>query len=189
MKKILISLLAIPLAVSMFSGLAFGWGSTGGDGSRYTQLQETAVFFNNSGHTLYHGWACLLDLAGTDGTSTPTTGTTLGAMVDVESGADSVLVIGVTANASTSGYIDQGPVVVITKGPAVAVAMDSTDAVTSGSAVGTTVTPSATDGGASGLSIDGGQIGGGTNLGLALEAGDGTDFDEIVIWVDPTGAD
>ena len=47
MKKARLFFLAALLLVG-FSGVAYPWGSTGGDASNYKQLQETAVFFNNS---------------------------------------------------------------------------------------------------------------------------------------------
>ncbi|KKN70052.1 hypothetical protein LCGC14_0434990 [marine sediment metagenome] len=180
MKKLL-SILLIPLLVFAFSGIAFGWGSTGGDGERYTQIQETAVFFNNtasaaySDFTVYHGQAVILDLDGSDVSS----GTTLGAYVEKPgengSDADSILVVGVAQGGTTSGWLVSRPIVVITKGAALTQVSDLTDAITSGSAVGTAVT-------------GGGNVGGGTNLGIALEAGDGTDADEIIIWVAPAGS-
>lgn len=167
MKK-LFSLSALLFAASMaFSSAVFAWGTTGGDGSNYGQLQETAVFFNNSGVKLVHGNAVVLDLDGTGVTA----GTTLGAYVERTTSADSVLAVGVVKHPS----VDQTPVIVVTKGPIDTLAQDSSDAVTSGSAVGTATTP--------------GTIGGGTNLGIALEAGAGTDGDYLFVWVDPTGAD
>ena len=152
----------------LVSGVAFGWGSQGGDGSNYRQLQETAVFYNNSGVRLYHGDAVILD-------STGTADTTLGSYVTYSSAADSVLAVGVVVQ---GGQIGQ-PVVVCTKGPAMARVDDSSDAVTTLTAVGTCTSSGATNH----------NVGGGSNLGIALEAGDGTNNDEIIIWVDPTGAD
>jgi len=182
MRKFL-SLLIIPLLVFSFSGMAFGWGSTGGDGSDYHQLQETAVFYNNTVSTqpdttrMYHGQAVILDLDGTGVTS----GTTLGAYVELpahgNAGGDSVLVVGVVAEASSNGFAVSSPVVVVTKGAALAQITDAADAVTGGNAVGTCD------------AIGAGNVGDGSNLGIALENGDGTDSDEIIIWVDPTGAD
>ncbi|KKL15239.1 hypothetical protein LCGC14_2507580, partial [marine sediment metagenome] len=178
-------LLLIPLIVFSLSGTVFGWGSTGGDGERYTQLQETAVFLNNTAtsgagdiddQTAYHGMAMILDLDGSGVSS----GTTLGAYVEKPAqgsgDADSILVVGVVANASTAGFAAGFPVVIVTKGAAFAMIEDSSDAVTSGSAVGC------------GGIVGAGNVGGGTNLGIALEAGDGTDADEIVIWVAPAGS-
>ena len=170
MKK-LVSFFALLFALVLaFNGACFAWGSASGDGSNYGQLQETAVFFNNSGLTVRHGQAVVLDLDGTGVTA----GTTLGSYVETVTGsADSVLVVGVVKNSAA----DQSPVIVVTRGPIDALAADSSDAVTSGSAVGT-----AASGGH-------GAIGGGTNLGIALEAGSGSNDDYLFIWVDPTGAD
>ncbi len=168
MIKKLFSLTTLLFALVLaFNGVAFGWGTTSGDGSDYGQLQETAVFFNNSGVKLVHGTGVVLDLDGTGVTA----GTTLGAYVETVNTADSILAVGVVKIASE----DQTPVVVVTKGPIDTRAYDSTDAVSSGSAVGTTT-------GIKGL------VGGGTDLGIALEAGDGTNDSYIYIWVDPTGA-
>lgn len=169
--KRLLSILLIPLFVFAFSGLAFGWGSTGGDGERFDQLQETAVFFNNSGEQLYHGWAVILDTAGSGVSS----GTTLGGYVTFVDGGSSVLVVGIVQRGST-GWFNQRPVVVVTKGPVIGVIVDSSDAVTGSASVGTSTHGT------------GRYIGGGDNLGIALEAGDGTDYDEIIIWVAPSGA-
>ena len=169
MKKI-VSFFALLFALVLaFNGACFAWGTASGDGSNYGQLQETAVFFNNSGVRLVHGEAVCLDLDGTGVTA----GTTLGAYVEDLSTNDSVLAVGVVRVASDN----QTPVIVVTKGPIDTLAADFSDAVTSGAAVGTSASGEA------------GSIGGGTNLGIALEAGAGTDADYLFIWVDPTGAD
>src|SRR3990167_1493461 len=130
MKK-LMSLVALLFALGLaFNGACFAWGTSGGDGSNYGQLQETAVFFNNSGAKLVHGQAVVFDLDGTGVTA----GTTLGAYVEtVSQSADSVLVVGVVKVAA----LDQTPVIVVTKGPIDTLAADSSDAITSGAAVGT----------------------------------------------------
>ena len=73
---------------------------------------------------------------------------------------------------------DQTPVIVVTKGPVETTCSDSSDGVTQFAAVGL-----------SGTAGRGNECGGGTNLGIALEAGDGTNSDELRVWVDPTGAD
>lgn len=148
----------------------FGWGSAGSDGKNYRSLQETAIFFNNSGATLSAGDVVILDTAGTGVTA----GTTLGGYVTRTTSADSVLAVGVVLSTSVA---DQRPVAVVTKGPADTFCLDATDAVTINTAVGTTTTA--------------GRCGGGSNLGIALEAGDGQDAEPggIVIWVAPTGAD
>jgi len=168
MKKYFMSFALLFALVFALNGVAFGWGTTGGDGSDYRQLQETAVFYNSAGHKLVHGQAVILDT--TDGTA----GSTLGAYVtDVTGTADSVLVVGVVKEASENGT----PVIVVTKGPIDALADDAADAVSAGSAVGTSGSTAY------------GSIGGGTNLGIALENGAGTNGDYLMIWVDPTGAD
>lgn len=171
MSKKLFSIAALLFAfVLAFNGVVFGWGSAGGGGQDYSVLQETAVFFNNSGLKMIHGQAVVIDLDGTGVAAA----TTLGAYVEtLQSSADSILVVGVVKIAS----LDQTPVVVVTKGPIDALAADSSDAVASGTAVGTAG------------SGERGAIGGGTNLGIALEAGAGTEGDYLFIWVDPTGAD
>src|SRR3990167_4276486 len=169
MSKKLFSLTALLFALVLaFNGACFAWGSASGDGSNYGQLQETAVFFNNAGTRLVHGNAVVLDLDGTGVTA----GTTLGAYVERTVSADNVLVVGVVKVAAEN----QTPVIVVTKGPIDTLAQDSTDVVTSGAAVGTTATGA-------------GAVGGGTNLGIALEASAGTDQDYLFVWVDPTGAD
>lgn len=164
------SLVALLFAlVFAFNGVAFGFGSTGGDGSNYRALQETAVFLNASNATLTTGQAVILET----NTSEITSGTTLGAAVTTVTSADSIMVVGVVSEGS---YLDGTPVVVITKGPAQARCADSSDAIAGSAAVGTTT-------------LSAGYVGGGTNLGIALENGDGTDGDLAYIWVDPTGAD
>lgn len=165
MRKHNLFILALLVMVLAIPFKAFSWGATGLDGKNFGQLQETAVFYNNSGQSLTAGLAVILDTSGT-------AGTTLGGYITISATADSVLAVGVTKDTCPAS----SSCVVVTKGPAKVYASDSTDAVTSGSAVGTTATRE-------------GYIGGGTNLGIALEAGDGTDGDEIYIWVAPTGAD
>ena len=148
-----------------------------GDGSRFAALQETAVFFNNSGQTLSAGQVVILDTAGTGVAAD----TTLGSYVRLTASADSVLVVGVVKSTTA---LDQTPVVVVTEGPVDTQCADSGDAVTINTAVGTTTI--GPDGGVSGI---GGLCGGGTNLGIALEAGSGTDSAKLYVWVSPTGGD
>ena len=178
-RKFIYSLLSVSL-VSFLSlsvtGKVWAWGATGSDGGNGQALQETAVFFNNAGETMTAGTVAVLDTGGT-GVST---GTTLGAYVTTPSDfasegtkTDSILAIGVVKSTAS----DQRPVVVITKGPADTLVDDSSDAVTIRTAVGV-----------SGLAGSD-NAGGGTNLGISLEAGSGSDGDQIYIWVDPTGAD
>lgn len=151
--------------------------SASGDGSRFAALQETAVFFNNSGQTLSAGQVVILDLTGT-GVSADTT---LGSYVKLVASADSVLVVGVVKSTTAP---DQTPVVVVTEGPIDTQCADSTDAVTTATAVGST-----NIGPGGGITSIGGLCGGGTNLGFALEAGDGTDSGKLYVWVSPTGGD
>lgn len=169
MKKLLSLTALLFAAVLAFSGVAFGWGSSGGDGSNYRALQETAVFYNHSGATLTTGQAVILDASSDD----ITTGSTLGAYVTTTVIADYVPVVGVVAEGS---FIDESPVVVITKGPAYARAADGTDNLTGYIGVGTTA-----------IGTSKGYVGGGTHLGYCLENGDGTDGHLQMIWVQPTG--
>ncbi len=164
MKKLLSFALLFAL-VFAFNGDAFGWGSSGGDGSDFGQLQETAVFYNNSGRKLVHGQAVVLDTGGT-------AGTTLGSYVtDLSLSADSRLVVGVVKQ-----YADIGtPVIVVTKGPIDTLVQDASEAVSAGAAVGTAGTG------------EYGSVGAGSNLGVCLEAGDGTDGSYAYVWVSPTG--
>ena len=173
MKKLFILSTLLFVSILAISGVAFGWGVTGGDGTRYRQLQEIAIFYNDSDRTLYHGDVVILDV--TDGTAN----STLGSYVTYASGADSILVVGVAAELSTSGYPNDGPVAVVTKGPALVRIDDAADAVSASTAIGTS--------GSSGA--ENSNAGGGSNLGIALEAGNGTNADEIIAWIDPTGAD
>jgi hypothetical protein len=150
------------------SGVAFGWGS--GDGSDYGQLQETTVFFNNSGVRLVHGMAVIIDVSGTGVTAA----TTMGAYVTgATASADSNYVVGVVKEAAN----DQMPVVVVTRGPIDALVQDSSEAISAGTQVGTAGTGTI------------GCVGAGTNLGVALEAGDGTDGSYLYIWVNPSNSD
>ena len=167
MKKINSLFLAL-LMVFAINGLSWGWGGATGDGSDYKMLQETAVFFNNSGGSLSTGDVVILDTAGTGVTAD----TTLGGYVTTTASADSVLVVGVVLSASVA---DQRPVVVVTKGVARVFCQDNSDAVSINTAVGSTTLAK--------------QCGGGTNLGIALEAGTGNNSDLITVWISPTGAD
>lgn len=168
MKKLF---LIAALLLGGFSGNAYAV-SGGGDGSNYAQLQETGVFFNNSGATLSAGQVVILDTAGTGVAAN----STLGSYVTLVSGADSVLAVGVVKSTESA---NQTPVVVVTEGPVDTYCADSSDAVSINTAVGTTSD-------AQGMT---GRCGGGTNLGIALEAGSGGNFDKLFVWVSPTGAD
>jgi len=176
MKKLF--LIAALLLASVFVGnAAFSMGTSGGDGGNFAMSQETAVFFNNSGETMSAGQVVILDTAGTGVEAA----STLGSYVTLTSSADSVLVVGVVKSLTS---LDQTPVVVVTKGAIDTQCADSGDAVSINTAVGSTTV------GAGGGTVNGkGLCGGGTNLGVALEAGDGTDSGKLYIWVNPTGAD
>ena len=165
------SLLGVSLVFAL-TGLAFAWGNPGGDGSSYNQIQEKIVVFNNSGGTLVSGQVVVLDRTGTGVTA----GTTLGAYVTTTTSADSIEVVGVLDRGTTCP--NQTPCTVITKGPAEVWCQDTGDAVSTGSAVGTT-----------GSGSIAGRCGGGSKLGTALEAGSGSDGDLIWIWVNPTNGD
>jgi len=163
MKKIM-SLALLFALVLAFNGVAFGWGS--GDGSNYGQLQETAVFYNNSGAKLVHGQAVILD-------TSATAATTLGAYVTtVAASADSKLVVGVVKEPAAIA----SPVIVVTRGPIDTLMQDSSEAVTTGTAVGTAGSGTA------------GCVGAGAGLGVSLEAGSATDGEYDYIWVQPTGS-
>lgn len=167
--KTIISALLI-VGMFAFGGAAYPWGSTGGDGSRAEALQETAVFYNNSGITLSAGMIVILDR------DDATAGTTLGARVTTTNSADVSGIVGVVKSTTAA---DDTPVVVITKGPADTLVLDSSDPI---SAISNFVGTSTTSG-------YGGRYNGGSNtgyLGIALEAGDGTDTGKVWVWVDPS---
>jgi hypothetical protein len=170
-KKLLVLIALLFVGMFAFNGACFAWGTQGGDGSDYRQLQETAVFYNNSDVTTSAGTVFILDTAGTDVSA----GTTLGSYVTLAGSTDNVLAVGVQSEAQAS-CSDGTPVILVTKGPVDTLALDSGYAVTINTAVGTEIATS-------------GYCGGGTNLGIALEAGDGTDTGKVIVWVSPTGAD
>ena len=156
--------------VLTISGAAFGWGTNGGDGGRFTQLQETAVFFNNSGSTLSAGDVVILD-------TTATSGSTLGAYVTTTTSGDSTLAIGVVKSRSVA---DQRPITVVTRGPVQAFCQNSSGTnVATGTAVGTYTTAATCDSG--------------TNLGVALAPGGLSDAkltdDKSWIWVQGIGTE
>lgn len=163
------------LLVSIFVAkeVVYGWGASSGDGGRYTQLQETAVFFNNSGGVLSAGDVVILDTTGTGVSS----GTTLGGYVTSTTSADSTLVVGIVKSVSSA---DQTPVVVVTKGPTPANCQNAAGTnVIAGTAVGSYTTARTCDSG--------------TNLGIAIAPGAGLNYlstgNQSWVWVDPTGAD
>lgn len=179
MKKYFMSFALLFALVFAFNGVAFGWGANGGDGSDYGQLQETAVFFNNSGRRMVHGMAVVLDLDSTASTTDPvksavTAATTMGAYVEtLTASADSDLAVGVVKVAADN----QTPVVVVTRGPIDTLVQDSSEGFAAGGQVGTAG------------SGNYGLVGGGTNLGVTLEAGDGTDNSYAFVWVSPSNSD
>ena len=167
MKKLFILSTLLFVSILAISGVAFGWGASSGDGSDYGQLQETAVFYNNSGLPLVHGQVVILD-------TSATAATTLGAYVTtVTVSADSDYAIGVVKQAARAS----SPVIVVTKGPIDTLVQDSSEAIAAGTEVGTAGTGTV------------GCAGAGTGLGLALEAGDGTDGSYLYIWIDPSHID
>ncbi len=175
-RNFIYSLLLVTLLSLSLTGKVWAWGATGSDGGNYQALQETAVFFNNAGETMTAGTVALLDTGGIG----VATGTTLGAYVTTPSDfapegtkTDSILAVGVVKSTAS----DQRPVIVVTKGPVDTLIDDSSDAVSNRTAVGV-----------SGLAGSD-NAGGGTNLGISLETGSGSDGDQVIIWVSPTGAD
>lgn len=165
MKKLFI--LSVLLIGLVISGTVYPWGSTGGDGSSIYTLQETAVFFNNSGSTLWTGAVVVIDLTSSDAT----TGTTLGSYVTVTNKTDSNLVVGTVKIAAD----DNMPVVVITHGPADTSYQGSSDGHTSiGDTVGTT--------------NKNGYAGAGSRLGFIME-NITTDGSEAWMWINPHNAE
>ena len=173
MKKRLI-LFALLFAMLVFNGVAYPWSSTGGDGSNARALRETAVFFNNSGATLVEGQIVLLDKTG----SGVSAGTTLGAYVTTTVDIDISGIVGVVLSTSA---LDQSPVVVVTKGPADTLILDSSDPIAISEYVGT----SSTLGYGGEYENAGGWFEGIGTLGQALENGDGTDTGKVWVWVNP----
>jgi hypothetical protein len=167
MKKLFLFSTLLFVSILTISGVAFGWGSGGGDGSYYGQLQELAVFYNNSGVRLVHGMAVILDTSGT-------AGSTLGAYVTgATASADSDYCVGVVKTAADASM----PVTVVTRGAIDTLVQDSSEAISAGSEVGTAGTGTI------------GCVGAGSNLGVALENGDGTDGSYLYIWVNPSSTD
>lgn len=162
-------LMATAMVLLLPTSLAFAWGAAGGDGSDVGQLQELAVFTNNSGGTLTSGTVVVLDL-------TATVGSTRGAYMTTTSTDSATNVLGVL---KSSSVIDGAPGVVITRGPALALHAGATDPT---SAAGDVI------GAANGVA---GQFGNASNLGINMEAigGRGADYGLLWIWVNPTNGD
>lgn len=167
MRHFKISALLI-VGLFVFSGAVHPWGATGGDGTRAAAIQETAVFYNNSEFTMTEGMIVVKDNSG------GTAGTTLGAYVTITTSADASTIVGVVKSSSAAA---DTPVVVITKGPADTLVLDSSDPITISQYVGTGTTRGY--GGACA-----GNAGAGY-LGQAMEVGDGTDTGRVWVWVDP----
>ena len=167
MRKLYSILFVTLLSVSLLTGSAFGWGSSGGDGSLYGALQETAVFYNNSGGVVSAGDVVILDLTGTGVAS----GSTLGGYVTTTTTADVKYAVGVVKTRSSP---DQTPVVVVTRGPVQAYGTDSAVSPKAGDIVGTWTTA--------------GMFDNGTELGYRLADAGGNDKTEPTlvkswIWV------
>lgn len=149
------NIIAAILAVSLLSYSSIAGAFGGGDGSRYEQLQETAVFFNNSGVTLSAGDVVILDTTGTGVTS----GTTLGGYITRTTSDSNALAVGVVKSRTSP---DQSTVVVVTRGPVSAYCQNASGTnVTVGTAVGTYTVAGTCDSG--------------TNLGVGIAGGDGFD--------------
>lgn len=138
--------------------------------------------FNNSGSTQTSGTVVILDVSGTGVNGATVSGDIAGDNgIDLVSSDGDVDNIGTYFTTTTSADVDTVAGVVAddscldqtycrvqTRGPRRVRCADSTDAITVSAAVGTTT-------------VDG-NCGGGSGLGRALEAGNGTDGD--VLWVD-----
>lgn len=150
---------------------------------------EYEYYFNNSGAALTSGTGVIFDTTGTgvnlnvdtirgaNGSAakslvprSETDQTTIGTYITTTTTADSPLAAGIVDDNSIA---NQTYGVVQIFGPRVCIWQDSTDAVTSGSAVGTT-TPA-------------GRIGGGNGMGVALEAGTGANGSLGWILIRPGG--
>lgn len=161
--------LALLIVGLMVSGVTFGWSTTGGDGTRFSQIRETAVFHNNSGATITQGMIVVID-------TTASAASTLGSYVTTTSTADSSGVVGVVLDASCA---DGTACVVVTKGVADTLILDATDPVATGNVIGTSTTTGY--GGRWGTTT--GTVG---KLGRALENGDGTDTGFVYVYVNPS---
>ncbi len=187
MKKLFAISTLLLFCVLLFSGVAYGWSTTGGDGTRYGMVRETGVFFNNSGGTLTCGMIVIIDTQSTESGSGATlqqavaAGSTMGSYVTTIATADMSGVVGVVLHGTTGteSCPNQTACVVVTKGPAQILVKDSSDGVNVGERVGTTTT--AGWGGYCANSNP--SIGGG--VGIALEGGTGSDNFAIWTWVDP----
>lgn len=171
-KRFILSALLI-VGIFSFSGVAYPWGSAVGDGSRYRAIQETAVFYNNSGSTLTSGQVVVLD-------TSATSGSTLGSYVTTTTTADVSGVVGCVLDAEGYTASDGGPVIVITKGPARVAILDASDPVAATDFVGTSTTAGYGGKWAKTPPENGGI------LGKALEAGSGLDTAYITVYINPS---
>ena len=163
--------------------------------SNHTSLEHACYefYFNNYGATLSSGDVVILDTGGTGVNSITESSegvagasrnqfdvngadgdvTNLGTYITLTNTADSGLVVGVV-DADTCA--DQTYCRVQVRGPRTVVCADSGDAVGSGTLVGTATL--AGQCGDSAADAEG-------SLGVALEAGDGTNEDPIMVWIRP----
>ncbi len=170
--------------VLLFSGVVYSWSTTGGDGTRYAQIRETGVFFNNSGNIMVEGQIVTIDtrtvVSGTVGLSgyaaIVVADSTMGSYITTTTTADASGIVGVVLSTTCA---NQSSCVVVTKGAADTLVLDSSDPVSINQYVGTSTT----------RGIGGGwgdAFGNGTGtLGMALEAGDGTDTGKVFVFVNP----
>ena len=167
-RRILYSTLLVAICLAI-SGVAFPWGSTGGDGSRYAQVRETGVFYNNSGSTISDGMIVVIDTSGT-------AASTLGSYITTSSTDGASGIVGVALGDCAAATA----CVVVTKGPADTLVIDSgSNVIATGAVVGVSNTTGY------GWSSQGAADGVKAKLGRALEAGDGTSTGKVYVWVDP----
>lgn len=187
--------LATLVGLLIFSPRAFAMqcGVQGLTESTHTIFQHSCYefFFNNSGAALTSGSVVIFDVSGTGvNVTTNTTGrpsasrnevdvaggdgdvTNVGTYITTTTTADNELVAGVVDDDSCA---DQAYCRTQVRGPRLVQCQDATDAVGSGTSVGTSGVASQCGDAAN--DADG-------NLGVALEAGDGFDGDLIYVWIE-----
>ena len=196
MSRKLIALAAL-VGLLTWSPAAFAMecGVQGKTESSHTIFQHACYeyFFNNAGVTLSSGNPVAIDVDGTgvNGVTESAEGvagtqrsevdvnasdgdvTNLGTYIELTVTADSGYVIGVIDENACS---DQTYCRVQVRGPRLVLCADSSDAVGAAGLVGTSTLPGQC--GDSGASAEGA-------LGVALEAGDGTNEDPIMVWINP----
>lgn len=175
------------------------WAQVCGGGYSQTESTHTIFehacyefFFNNSGGTLSSGNPVVVDVDGTGVNGVTETSefsagtrrdqidvnggdgdvTNLGTYIELSATADDGYTIGVVDDDTCA---DQTYCRVQVRGPRLVLCADSSDAVGAGTLVGTSTL--AGQCGDSGASAEGA-------LGVALEAGDGTNHDPIMVWID-----